>query len=158
MLIQLNTDNHVDGRHEAMREVETDLERTLARFSSQITRIEVHFRDTNADKSGASDKECTLEARVSGQDPTAVTHAAPTLSAAFHGARDKLVEALSAEPVDDGANLLILESREEADFLFSEKRDGLKLASPVIAYLDLIRAPGRAAELADHLRKEALGY
>ena len=74
------------------------------------------------------------------------------------GARDKLVEALSAEQVDDGANLLILESREEADFLFSEKRDGLKLASPVIAYLDLIRAPGRAAELADHLRKEALGY
>ena len=94
MLIQLNTDNHVDGRHEAMREVEIDLNRTLARFSRQITRIEVHFRDTNADKSGASDKECTLEARVSGQDPTAVTHAAPTLSAAFHGARDKLVRAL----------------------------------------------------------------
>lgn len=94
MLIQLNTDNHVDGRDEAMREVETDLNRTLARFSSQITRIEVHFRDTNADKSGASDKECTLEARVAGQDPTAVTHGAATLSAAFHGAREKLVRVL----------------------------------------------------------------
>lgn len=94
MLIQLNTDNHVDGRDEAMREVESDLLRSLARFSSQITRIEVHFRDANAVKSGASDKKCTLEARLSGQDPMAVTHAAPTLSAAFHGARDKLVRVL----------------------------------------------------------------
>ncbi|QJR36841.1 HPF/RaiA family ribosome-associated protein [Gemmatimonas groenlandica] len=94
MLIQLNTDNHVDGRDEAMREVETDLNRTLARFSSQITRIGVHFRDTNAEKSGASDKECTLEARVAGQDPTAVTHSAATLTAAFHGAREKLVRVL----------------------------------------------------------------
>jgi hypothetical protein len=94
MLIQLNTDNHVSGRHQAMREAETDLNRTLARFSSQITRIEVHFRDTNANKSGAADRECTLEARVSGQDPMAVTHEAPTLSAAFHGARDKLVRVL----------------------------------------------------------------
>ena len=94
MLIQLNTDNHVNGRDEAMREVETDLQRTLGRFSDQITRVEVHFRDANAEKSGASDKECTLEARVSGQDPTAVTHSAATLTAAFHGARDKLVRVL----------------------------------------------------------------
>lgn len=94
MLIQLNTANHVDGWDEAMREVETDLLRTLDRFSSQLTRSEVHFRDTSAGKAGASDKECTLEARVSGQDPTAVTHAAATLSAAFYGARDKLVRVL----------------------------------------------------------------
>ncbi len=91
MLIQLNTDNHVDGRDEAMREVETDLERTLARFSSHITRIEVHFRDANANKSGASDKQCMLEARLAGQEPLAVEHAAASLSAAFHGARDKLI-------------------------------------------------------------------
>lgn len=94
MLIQLRTDNHVDGRDEAMPDVETDLLRTMARFSSQLTRIEVHFRDANAEKSGASDKECTLEARVAGQDPTAVTHAAATLSAAFIGAREKLVRVL----------------------------------------------------------------
>ena len=94
MLIQLNTDNSVDSGDVTMPEVESDLERALARFSSQITRIEVHFRDANAEKSGASDKECMLEARLAGQDPTAVTHAAATLSAAFHGARDKLVRVL----------------------------------------------------------------
>lgn len=94
MLIQLNTDNHVDGRDEAMRQVETELERSLARFASQITRVEVHFQDSNADKSGAADKRCMLEARVSGSDPIAVTNTGESLAAAFHGARDKLVRVL----------------------------------------------------------------
>lgn len=94
MLIQLNTDKNVDGRDEAMREVESDLRRTLARFASHITRIEVHFRDANADKSGAADKECLLEARLAGHEPMAVEHEAATLSAAFHGARDKLTRML----------------------------------------------------------------
>ncbi len=33
MLIQLNTDNHVDGRDEAMRDVQTDLYRRLSPYS-----------------------------------------------------------------------------------------------------------------------------
>lgn len=94
MLIQLNTDNHVDGRDETMRQVETELERSLARFASQITRVEVHFQDANADKSGAADKRCMLEARVSGSDPIAVTNTGESLTTAFHGARDKLVRVL----------------------------------------------------------------
>jgi ribosome-associated translation inhibitor RaiA len=94
MLIQLNTDNHVDGRDQVLRDVETDLERSLQRFASRITRVEVHFQDTNADKSGSADKRCALEARVAGQDPIAVSHSAATLIAAFNGARDKLVRLL----------------------------------------------------------------
>ncbi len=94
MLIQLNTDNHVDGHAKLAQEVETDLEKSLSRFAEQITRIEVHFQDVNADKSGAADKRCMLEARMSGQDPFAVTHSADTISAALHGARDKLVRLL----------------------------------------------------------------
>lgn len=95
MLIQLNTDNHVDGRDQVVRQVETDLERTLARFADDITRIEVHFQDANADKAGDSDKRCMLEARVKGQDPMAVSNTAATLTAAYNGARDKLVKLLS---------------------------------------------------------------
>lgn len=104
-------------------------------------------------------QKCIVTGEVAAQHYTPHLSSVSTVRCRVEvGARDKLVEALSAEPVDDGANLLILESREEADFLFSQKRDGLNLASPVIAYLDLIRAPGRAAELAAHLRREALGY
>lgn len=94
MLIQLNTDNHVDGHMELAREVEADLEKSLSRFAAQITRIEVHFQDVNADKSGAADKRCMLEARMKGHDPLAVTHSAESVTAALHGARDKLVRLL----------------------------------------------------------------
>jgi len=64
MLIQLNTDNHVDGNDQAVRQASGDLERSLARFASDITRLEVHFQDANADKAGDSDKRCMIEARV----------------------------------------------------------------------------------------------
>jgi ribosome-associated translation inhibitor RaiA len=94
MLIQLNTDNHVDGRDQVLRHVEIDLPRTLERFAQHITRIEVHFQDANADKSGAGDKRCTLEARLRGQDPVAVSNSAASLGAAFAGARDKLIKLL----------------------------------------------------------------
>jgi ribosome-associated translation inhibitor RaiA len=94
MLIQLNTDNHVEGSDQVVRQAESDLQRSLARFAKQITRVEVHFQDANAEKSGSSDKRCMIEARVSGQDPLAVSNTAATLTAAFNGARDKLVTLL----------------------------------------------------------------
>lgn len=74
------------------------------------------------------------------------------------GALLDLADTLSAEPVAEGANLLMLETREEGDFLFKQRMRGVVLASPVIAYLDLMKAPGRAQELSEHLRREALGY
>jgi ribosome-associated translation inhibitor RaiA len=94
MLIQLNTDNHVDGSDQVVRQVETDLQRSLERFTTHITRIEVHFQDANAEKSGSGDKRCMLEARLRGRDPVAVSNTASTLTAAFNGARDKLVTVL----------------------------------------------------------------
>lgn len=118
MLIQLNTDNHVDGSDQVVQQAESDLQRSLQRFASEITRIEVHFQDANADKSGSSDKRCMLEARVRGQDPVAVSDTAATIAAAYAGARDKLVKLLSRRfdrlraplrrDVSDGGNELTL--------------------------------------------------
>lgn len=94
MLIQLNTDNHVDANDPVVRHTESDLERTLQRFASEITRIEVHFQDENAAKAGDLDKRCLLEARIRGHEPMAVSNKAATLTAAYTGARDKLTRAL----------------------------------------------------------------
>lgn len=94
MLIQLNSDNRVDASDPAVRQTASDLERSLQRFASEITRVEVHFQDANADKTGADDKRCAIEVRVRGQDPMAVTNTAATLTAAFNGARDKLLSML----------------------------------------------------------------
>ena len=69
MKIQINTDKNIPG-HEAQN-VETILEQVLARFSDQITRIEVHLSDENsAAKSGMVDKRCLLEVRLAGRQPT----------------------------------------------------------------------------------------
>ena len=94
MLIQLNTDKHVTAGPDFAHEVETELTRSLARFASHITRIEVHFQDMNAEKGGSNDKRCMLEARMRGEDPLAVTNTADTIKGALVGARDKLARVL----------------------------------------------------------------
>jgi ribosome-associated translation inhibitor RaiA len=94
MLIQFNKDNHVDGHQEIVPDIERQLESSLSRFAHQITRVEVYLHDVNADKAGAADKRCTLEVRVSGYDPIAVHNDASSLTAAFNGARTKLVRTL----------------------------------------------------------------
>jgi len=94
MLVQVNTDNHVTGDDELADRVAADVQRTLKRFSTQITRVEVHINDENGDKAGATDKRCLLEARVKGLDPVAVSHHAPSVSEAVKGATEKLVRSL----------------------------------------------------------------
>jgi hypothetical protein len=65
---------------------------------------------------------------------------------------------LGARPVDEGSNLTITETESAGELLFSEKVDGIWLASRIQVYLDLLRGEGRAKELADHLRKERIGF
>src|SRR5690606_39314065 len=71
MLINLNTDNNIDGNERLSAYLETQLTDGLSRFSSYITRIEVHLSDENANKEGRDDKRCVLEARLEGLQPIA---------------------------------------------------------------------------------------
>ncbi|MEY4561618.1 MAG: hypothetical protein RLZZ618_895, partial [Pseudomonadota bacterium] len=61
-----------------------------------ITRIEVHFADNNAEKSGPQDKRCLLEARLAGHEPVAVSHHAPKVPDSLTGAIDKLRRSLDS--------------------------------------------------------------
>lgn len=94
MLVQVNTDNHVTGDDELAGTVADEMQRSLKRFATHITRVEVHISDENGDKSGAADKRCLLEARIRGLEPFAVSHNAPSVTEAVHGATDKLVRSL----------------------------------------------------------------
>jgi len=94
MIIQLNTDNHIAGDERLAASVSEQLERSLARFSGQITRVEVHFQDLNGERGGANDKRCMLEARLAGHEPVVVTNTADTINGALVGARDKLARLL----------------------------------------------------------------
>jgi hypothetical protein len=93
MLIQINTDNHIAGSPELAARIEPAIASALDRFSERITRVEVHLKDDNSNK-GGYDKECTLEARLAGLAPIAVTGLAPTVEIALDGALDKLLRAI----------------------------------------------------------------
>lgn len=94
MHIQINTDHNIQGYESAAATVRAAVEQALARFSTHITRVEVHLGDENASKRGTDDKRCMMEARVEGQPPVAVTHHAATLGQAIDGAAEKLAHRL----------------------------------------------------------------
>jgi len=68
---------------------------------------------------------------------------------------DAAIGELGARVVNEGANLSVIEAKE---LLFRENVGGVWLASPVQVYLDLLRGEGRAKEMAEHLRKERIGF
>jgi len=96
MHIQVNTDNHIEGREALVARVEAAVASSLDRFSERITRLEVHLSDENGGKKGQNDKRCLIEARIEGRQPTAVTCQAGTLEQAVAGATDKLKHSLES--------------------------------------------------------------
>ena len=94
MQIQINTDHNIQGYESAAATVRSTVENALRRFSSHITRLEVHLGDENASKRGGDDKRCMMEARLEGHQPIAVTHHAATVGQAIDGAAEKLVHRL----------------------------------------------------------------
>jgi hypothetical protein len=65
---------------------------------------------------------------------------------------------LNAREVEEGSNWALIESRSMRDFLFEQEIRGLRVESPILAYLDLLGGEGRSKELAEHLRIERIGY
>lgn len=93
MQVQTNTDDNVEGRALGAW-VEGVVQDELAAVSEWLTRVEVHIGDENSAKGGAADKRCTMEARVRGRQPIAVTEHAATVEQAVRGAGQKLARAL----------------------------------------------------------------
>ncbi len=94
MTIHFNTDNNITGSEELQEPLNATIEKSLSRFSDQITRVEVHLNDENSHKNGQNDKRCMLEARMEGRQPIAVTNNADTNEHAVKGAIDKLIASL----------------------------------------------------------------
>jgi ribosome-associated translation inhibitor RaiA len=94
MQVQVSTDNNINGSAGLIEDVEAELTETLSRFGNQITRVEVHLRDVNGPKVAGDDKNCLMEARLSGRQPLVVSHDAPSVRQAIDGASEKLERAL----------------------------------------------------------------
>ena len=97
MQIQVETDNHIEGRQQLTGHVETVLREALGRFGERLTHVEAHLGDAiGVDKPNAGDKRCLLEARVAGVKNVAVSNQAANLHQAIEGAVAKLRHALDS--------------------------------------------------------------
>jgi hypothetical protein len=94
MLIEVNTDNHIQGRADISASVQSIIASGLDHFSDRISRVEVHLADENGEKGGDADLRCSLEARIEGLKPVAASNLAGSLEEAIEGAVTKLSSVL----------------------------------------------------------------
>lgn len=94
MQVLVRHDNTISGGEEFSAEVTAIVEAAFERFRGRITRSEIHFVDENGPKGGDDDIRCTIEVRVEGRPPTAVTHHASSRDLALDGATEKMVRML----------------------------------------------------------------
>lgn len=94
MHVHVHTDNHIQGSQDLNDSVAAEVHAALERFGEQITRVEVHLNDTNAQKNGANDKRCLIEVKYAGHQPIAVSHEADDLDAAISAALEKIERTL----------------------------------------------------------------
>ena len=94
MKVQVNTSNDIDNKEALERWAGEYLNEQLARFEQDLTSIEFQMSDENHAAKGGVDKRCTMEARITGRTPVAVTNWAPNQDLAFRGAAAKRAHAL----------------------------------------------------------------
>ncbi len=91
LLVQVNTDNSMEGHEALTDQVETTLRDRFSRYSDKITRVEVHLGDVSG---GANDKRCMIEVRPTGLAPVVASEEAGTIVQAVSAAAAKAVSAL----------------------------------------------------------------
>jgi ribosomal subunit interface protein len=96
MQIQVETDHNVESNPGLTEHVESVILDAVGRYHDHLTHVEAHLGDTNADRAGAQDKQCLLEARMAGVKTIVVSHRAETLHMAIDGAATKLQRALDS--------------------------------------------------------------
>jgi hypothetical protein len=94
MLIEVNTDNHIQGRADVADSVRSLVDSGLDHFRERLTRVEVHLADENSTKGGGADVRCSLEARIEGLQPMGVSHFAGNVEEAVEGAVQRLESVL----------------------------------------------------------------
>ena len=94
MFIQIHTDNQIASDRERDSRIEEQVRQRLARFEERITDIEIHVSDINGPRGGNANLRATLEARVNGIAPVAVTDQGNTVDRAIVGAAKKAARAL----------------------------------------------------------------
>ncbi len=97
MQIQVNANHGITGGEALGSYVEDLMSSTLDHHKDQVTRVEVHLADENGPRGGDNDLRCTIEARIRGLQPFAVTHHAADIHQAIDGAAEKIQRLVNKE-------------------------------------------------------------
>ena len=96
MLIEVRTDDNIQGSEQLSDHVKAVVHAALDRFGDRIRRIDVHLSDEVGNKAGHDDKCCMIEARRDGREPIVVTHRETTMDQAIHGAVHSLKHSIES--------------------------------------------------------------
>ena len=96
MIVQFNTDKNIQGKENLEKFVSEKSKRVLKHYTNKITRIEVFLSDQNADKGGADDIQCKIEARIEGVQPVLVASRSATKEEALEEALNKMKATLAS--------------------------------------------------------------
>jgi hypothetical protein len=131
--------------------------RTLAFLLSQTPQQLIRQLGKNLDAAG-TDYALTGAAAASLVAPfvTAIPVVETWVSAA--AAQRELCDAVGAEQVRDGHNLVFLQAKGDTPLAFCQRQEGLWLANRFRLYFDLRADPRRGREQAENLRKEVIGF
>jgi ribosome-associated translation inhibitor RaiA len=94
MQILVRHDGTIEGSQRLTELTTASVEDSLGRFMEHITTVEVHYADENGPRGGGNDIRCTIEVRVEGRPPVAVTHHATELEVALDAAAEKMARML----------------------------------------------------------------
>lgn len=93
--ILIRTDKNIENSAGLEEHVRNSVNKAMAHFDERLTRVEVYLRDVNGEKFGERDHQCTMEARLRGLKPLAVTHADSNLHQAIVGSAERLRNAVA---------------------------------------------------------------
>lgn len=88
MLIQFRS-NNIPVSQEMEEKLSGFINKSLKRFTDQITRVEVHLEDENSQKGGKDDKRCSIEVRPDNLEPIIVTSKSDNIIKSVRESADK---------------------------------------------------------------------
>lgn len=130
--------------------------RTRAFLLAQTTRQVIDVLDAGLEKAGI-EHALTGAAGASLLAPFVTAVPVVEVWVAATEAPERLCDVAGAEAVDDGHNVLFLQADGDDPMLFRERVEGRWVANPFRLYVDLLHAPKRGREQAQHLRSEVIG-
>ncbi|MBP1665702.1 MAG: HPF/RaiA family ribosome-associated protein [Bacteroidetes bacterium] len=94
MKIQINSDKNIQITEKFEKYFSEKINHALKRFDDNITRIEIHLSDQNAQKTSSDDVQCKIEARIRDLKPVIVTGKSNTKEKALDEAIKKMKASL----------------------------------------------------------------